>query len=76
MERKQTDSWIWKFILSLRLVAKELLGCDIGDGHSSIFWFDNWTDFGPLIDYIGANGPPSLGISLTAKVDGETSAQH
>lgn len=31
--------------------------CQIGSGSSLLFWHDDWTSLGPLIDIIGANGP-------------------
>lgn len=65
---KQKDSWIWKSILSLRPLAKSLLGCEIGNGHSASYWFDRWSLFGPLIDYIGEDGPTRLGIPVEATV--------
>ncbi|KAL1218351.1 putative ribonuclease H protein [Cardamine amara subsp. amara] len=67
-EVKQTDSWVWKFMLSLRSLARPLMACDIGNGQSASFWFDNWSEFGALIDYIGEEGPSRLGIPIVALV--------
>lgn len=75
-ELKESDSWIWKFILSLRPLAKQFIGCEIGDGKSASFWLENWSGFGPLIDYLGVNGPTRMGIPITATVAQAFSAQN
>ncbi|KAG7536677.1 Reverse transcriptase domain [Arabidopsis suecica] len=62
------DSWTWKAILRLRPVAAQFLKVVVGNGSSASFWFDNWSPFGPLIKYIGADGPRQLRIPLKAKV--------
>ncbi|XP_023638978.1 uncharacterized protein LOC111830676 [Capsella rubella] len=65
---RQGDSWNWKCILRLRGLAKNFINCRIGDGRKASFWFDSWTSFGPLIKYIGPEGPRSLRVNLNAKV--------
>ncbi|CAA7013881.1 unnamed protein product [Microthlaspi erraticum] len=32
------------------------------------FWFDNWTEHGPVIDFVGQAGPRLFRVSLDAKV--------
>ncbi|CAH2080095.1 unnamed protein product [Thlaspi arvense] len=39
-----------------------------GDGHTTIFWSDPWTLFGPLINFIGPMGPRLMGIPRDATV--------
>ncbi|KAG7558393.1 Reverse transcriptase zinc-binding domain [Arabidopsis thaliana x Arabidopsis arenosa] len=65
---KASDSWNWKCILRLRCLAQNFISCTIGDGRKASFWFDNWTPLGPLIKYIGMEGPRSLRVPLNAKV--------
>lgn len=62
IEVKITDSWIWKFLMALRNIAKALLSCTVGDGKQISFWFDNWCEHGPLILFVGENGPRLMGI--------------
>ncbi|XP_013678980.1 uncharacterized protein LOC106383417 [Brassica napus] len=62
LEAKETDSWIWKTLLSLRPLASQMLSCRVGDGRRISFWYDNWSIHGPLIRFIGLNGPLLMGI--------------
>lgn len=62
LEMEETDSWIWKSLLSLRHLAGQLISCSVGDGRNISFWYDNWSDHGPLILFIGANRPLHMGI--------------
>ncbi|CAL9232551.1 unnamed protein product, partial [Arabidopsis halleri] len=62
------DSWTWKAILRLRPVAAQFLKVVAGNGSSASFWFDTLSPFGPLINYIGADGPRQLRVPLKAKV--------
>lgn len=68
------DSWTWKMILSLRPLAERFIHSIIGNGHTTSFWFDNWTPLGPLINLFGAEGPRSLTIPTSAKVANACSA--
>lgn len=60
--RKNTDSWIWKFILSLRPLAKVQICCKIRDGELASLWYDNWSERGPLIDLVVVDGPLLMGL--------------
>ncbi|KAL1211212.1 hypothetical protein V5N11_032674 [Cardamine amara subsp. amara] len=51
------------------------MACDIGDGQSASFWFDNWSEFRALIDYIDEEGPSLLGIPVVACVADAVNAQ-
>ncbi|XP_024004020.1 uncharacterized protein LOC112081493 [Eutrema salsugineum] len=66
---KSTDSWVWKFLLSLRQLAKHLLSCKVGNGRLASFWFDNWCEFGPLMEFVGTHGPMLMGISAESSVN-------
>lgn len=67
-EPQPGHSWIWKSLISLRPLARHLIGCNIGNGQQASYWFDNWLPHGPLIDFIGTTGPSRLGIPITATV--------
>lgn len=64
-----SDSWNWKSILLLRNIAHPYVECVLGNGSSASFWFDNWTPMGPLINFIGEDGPRVIRIDLHATVD-------
>lgn len=64
-----TGSWIWKSLLKLRNVARPHLVCTVNSGSAALFWHDNWTDLGPLIELTGANGPRVTGIHRMASVN-------
>lgn len=64
----QTDSWAWKRILKLRPLVLQLCNTHIGNGLSTSFWYDKWTPFGQLINYIGAGGPRALTVRKEARV--------
>lgn len=42
--------------------------CQIASGRRCLFWHDDWTKLGPLIDITGSNGPRVTGIPTTAIV--------
>ncbi|KAL1203942.1 putative ribonuclease H protein [Cardamine amara subsp. amara] len=65
---QSNSSWIWKNIMALRPTAKDLTTCELRDGKRASFWYDTWTSHGPLIDYVGTEGPRKLGIPITATV--------
>lgn len=52
----------------MRDLAKQFIRCEIGDGKRASFWFDQWSDFGPLIDYMGIDGPRVMGIPIQSTV--------
>ncbi|XP_010541748.1 PREDICTED: uncharacterized protein LOC104815125 [Tarenaya hassleriana] len=56
-------------------LAGKFIRCRIGNGNMASFWFDNWTDLGPLLDYIGSDGPRLLRIPLSGKVSDAVSGQ-
>lgn len=43
--------------------------CKVNSGSSVLFWHDNLTDLGPLIDLTGANGPRVTRIHKMATVN-------
>lgn len=62
------DSWNWKCLLRLRPLDESFIKCKLGNGRKASFWFDNWSCFGPLIKFIGEEGPREFQIPLQATV--------
>ncbi|XP_013633470.1 PREDICTED: uncharacterized protein LOC106339228 [Brassica oleracea var. oleracea] len=54
--------------MDLRPLARPFLSCFIQSGETALFWHDNWTGLGPLIEITGANGPQVSGIALSSVV--------
>lgn len=63
-----SGSWIWRRLMDLRPLARPFLICYVQSGDSALFWHDNWTGLGPLIEITGPNGPRVTGISLSSVV--------
>ncbi|XP_019056316.1 PREDICTED: uncharacterized protein LOC109116043 [Tarenaya hassleriana] len=61
-------SWNFRKLLKLKELATQYIRCRIGNGNTASFWHDSWTTFGPLLEYIGNNGPRLLRIPITGKV--------
>lgn len=55
-------------MLQLRDSLSDYLRCGIGDGRTASFWFDYWTDLGPLFSLFGSTDPRQLRIPLNASV--------
>lgn len=52
----------------LRPLARPFLSAQIRSCCSTLFWHDDWSNLGPLIDVIGPNGPRVFGIRTLAIV--------
>lgn len=57
-----------KRLTKLRALARPFLCCQVGSGQSALFWFNDWTLLGPLLDLTGPNGPRVSGIPRLATV--------
>ncbi|KAF3527153.1 hypothetical protein F2Q69_00048526, partial [Brassica cretica] len=68
IEVSAIHSWLWKSILQLRPLAAIFLRTNVADGRNTQFWWDSWTPFGPLIQYLGYSGPSRLRLPLNASV--------
>ena len=68
IQASQTDSWTWKKLLDLRPLAIQFCQSNLENGRTTSFWFDVWTPFGQLIEYIGPSGPRALTIRKEAVV--------
>ncbi|KAG2332027.1 hypothetical protein Bca52824_003207 [Brassica carinata] len=55
-------------MLQLKPKLNDLMRCNIGDGKSASFWFDWWTDLGPLITVFGARDPRDLQLPIDSTV--------
>ena len=63
-------------MLQLKQELHGFLRCSIGDGQTALFWFDYWTELGPLLTLFGPSGPRSLRIPLSATVSQAVSDGH
>lgn len=59
-------------MISMKLTVEYFLRCAIGDGRSASFWFDWWTDMGPLMSAIGPTGPRDLRLPISSRVSEAT----
>lgn len=63
-------------MLGLRQELQSYLRCNIGNGHTALFWYDYWTELGPLYRLFGSSGPRILRIPLNATVSQVVSNGH
>ncbi|CAA7013744.1 unnamed protein product [Microthlaspi erraticum] len=59
---------MFRKVLKLRPKVLSFLSIKIGNGENSFFWWDPWTPFGSLINFLGSQGPANLGIPLHSLV--------
>ncbi|XP_013617247.1 PREDICTED: uncharacterized protein LOC106323713 [Brassica oleracea var. oleracea] len=64
---KQSYSWFTNKLLKLKDFVFPLIKLRFEIGNTTRFWFQNWTPFGSLYDYLRGSGT-RLGIPLTAVV--------
>lgn len=64
---KQSYSWFTNKLLKLKDFVFPLIKLRFEIGNTTRFWFENWTPFGSLYDYLRGCGT-RLGIPLTAVV--------
>ncbi|XP_010552086.1 PREDICTED: uncharacterized protein LOC104822537 [Tarenaya hassleriana] len=69
-------SWNIKKLIRMKDLAKRFIRCRIGNGGTALFWHDNWTALGPLLDYIGRDGPRLLRIPINSTVSAATAGGH
>ncbi|XP_010524744.1 PREDICTED: uncharacterized protein LOC104802714 [Tarenaya hassleriana] len=65
-------SYTFRKLLKLRDLARKFIRVKLGDGRKASFWFDSWTDLGPLITFVGDMGPRLLQTSRQACVHDAT----
>nr|GEY21176.1 hypothetical protein [Tanacetum cinerariifolium] len=52
IEEDKNDSWGWRNILKQRNEVRSFIVNKIGDGSRTSLWFDNWSNIGPLNQFI------------------------
>ncbi|XP_013653696.1 uncharacterized protein LOC106358439 [Brassica napus] len=67
-EAKNSDSASWESIISLKPLATIFLKCSIKNGETALFWYDLWTPFWQLIEFIGQAGQRDLNVPINATV--------
>ena len=55
-------------MLDLRHELQLYLRCSVRDGNTTLFWYDYWTELGPLHLLFGSSGHASLRIPINATV--------
>lgn len=65
----QKGSWMWHKMLKLRDLAKSFYKKELGNGRSTLFWFDNWSGKGILVDILGARGIIDMGVGKNDTVE-------
>lgn len=63
-----SDSWTWRKLLELRLLALQFVRSRLGNGRDTSFWYDVWSPFGQFIAHLGPSGPRALRIRKEAMV--------
>lgn len=61
-------SWIWRWLMTLRDLARPFLLTHLVSGRNTSFWHDNWTIDGPILSRTGPTGPMVSGIPIDASV--------
>lgn len=57
-----------KSMVSLKPYIKDFMRCEVRNGKNASFWFDHWTELGPLFGFIGDAGPRALHVRKEASV--------
>ncbi|CAH8276923.1 unnamed protein product [Arabidopsis lyrata] len=60
--------WNIRKMVEIKSIFKSMIRCQLRNGLKASFWFDSWTNLGPLIDIFGAMGPRELRIRRDATV--------
>lgn len=55
-------------MLQLKHLMPHFLRCTVGDGQYASFWYDYWTELGPLSTMFGSSGTHQLQIPISASV--------
>ncbi|KAG2322236.1 hypothetical protein Bca52824_015449 [Brassica carinata] len=55
-------------MLQLKHLLPQFLRCSVGDGFYASFWYDYWTELGPLYLMFGSSGSRQLRLPVSASV--------
>lgn len=64
-EKNYSYSWIFRKILGLRSKAQLFLKIKVCNGHATFFWWDPWTPFGPLLEFLASESHMGIPMSST-----------
>ena len=67
--KSQVGSWMWRKVLKLRVVAKNFYLKEVGNGCSTSYWFDKWSEKGMLFDLLGDRGVIDMGVRKEATLE-------
>ncbi|KAG2314218.1 hypothetical protein Bca52824_017340 [Brassica carinata] len=68
MEESPRLSRAVRSMIQTKDLLLEFLICEVRNGQIALFWYDSWSDMGPLINFVGASGPCQLSLRQTAVV--------
>lgn len=60
-DHKNVGSWSWSRLMKLRPLARSFMVCKVSFAQKALFWYDDWTLLGFLLDITGTNGLKSHG---------------
>ncbi|GKA59381.1 RNA-directed DNA polymerase, eukaryota, reverse transcriptase zinc-binding domain protein [Tanacetum coccineum] len=52
IKEEKEDSWGWKNLLIIRDQVKDNIFYKVGNGTTTSLWYDNWSNIGPLFQYL------------------------
>ncbi|GAB2238229.1 hypothetical protein Droror1_Dr00016131 [Drosera rotundifolia] len=61
-------TWIWRKLLSMRHLVRDLTAWRMGDGSRISIWYDSWLPTGPLIETLGSRAMERSGVSPVCSV--------
>ncbi|XP_021979685.1 uncharacterized protein LOC110875793 [Helianthus annuus] len=60
--------WSWRKLLQLRPIVRKFFWSDIGNGSATSAWHDNWSEIGPLDQYLSPRMIANAGFNMELKV--------
>ncbi|GAB2237325.1 hypothetical protein Droror1_Dr00027207, partial [Drosera rotundifolia] len=61
-------TWIWRKLLSMRHLVRDLTAWRMGDGSRISLWYDSWLPTGPFIETLGSRAMERSGVSPVCSV--------
>ncbi|XP_018487780.1 uncharacterized protein LOC108858328 [Raphanus sativus] len=62
-------SWMWRKLIKMRDIARSFHKKKLGNGRNTSFRYDNWSEKGVLITYLGERGIVDMGVIREATVE-------